>query len=179
MLASRTRFIVSIFVGSLGLISCGGGGGTSPIAPLPQAMHSARETITVAYCKAHPPIDFKALPGRAASLENVAMPGCGIGSASFKSASLSQAAHVQVFNVPGAITASACDSYELFNNCGTLGYAINSPGTIVGYYLNSDAVLSAFARSPGGSYTRFQAPGAGVGRTSNRAPFHLRLPMAV
>ncbi len=164
MPASRTRFIVSIFVGSLGLTSCRGGGGTSPIASLPQAMHTAQQTkITSAYCKAHPLTDFKALPDRAASLENVAKPGCGIGSASFKSASLSQAAHLQVFNVPGAITASACDSYELFNNCGTLGYAINSPGTIVGYYLNFNAVLGGFARFPGGSYTRFQAPGAGVG----------------
>lgn len=164
MLASRTRFTVSIFAGSLGLISCGGGGSASPIAPLPLAIHSAQQTkITAAYCKAHPLSDFKALPARAASLENVAMSGCGIGSTSFKSPALSQRAHVQVLNVPGAITASACNSYELFNNCGTLSYAINSPGTIVGYYLNSNAVLSAFARFPGGSYTRFQAPGAGVG----------------
>ena len=164
MLAFRTRFIATIFVCSLGLASCGGGGGTSPVAPLPHSMRTAQQTkITAAYCKAHPPTDFKALPLRAESHENVAMSGCGIRSVSSKFASLSQAAHLQVFNVPGALASSKCNSNELFNDCGTLGSAINSPGTIVGYYLNSNAVLSAFIRFPGGSYTRFQAPGAGIG----------------
>lgn len=173
MLASRIRFIAAIFEGALGLASCGGGAGTSPIAPPGESMPSAAQTeIAAAYCKTLGFIDFKILPVRVRSPENSILYGCGIrsgaraigSSAGHRSGTTrSDASSLTVFNVPGSISASKCKSYELFNDCGTLGFAINEWGTIAGPYLDSNAVITGYLRTGGGTYTSFDAPGAGLG----------------
>ncbi len=164
MLASRPRFMAAIFLGGFGLAACGGGGSMPPSAPVGQSAHEQSPTMIMAgYCVTHRFTDVKIRPIRAASYDNVRLSGCGMQSGSRKTASLWQTSAVRAFNVPGAITASTCKSYELFNDCGTLGFAINPWGTIVGPYLDSNAVITAFIRTAGGKYRSFQAPGAGLG----------------
>lgn len=164
MLASRTRRIAAIFLGGLSLASCGRGGGTSPMTPLAQSMQPAQQTkVTAARCKTLPLTDFESRLLDARSHQTVALSGCGIRGASREIASFPQAGNLQVFDVPGAINVSKCTSAELFNICGTTALSINASGTIVGYYLNSNNVNTAFVRTAGGDYTSFQAPGAGYG----------------
>jgi hypothetical protein len=143
------------------------------MAPFDQSTRAATQVkITAAYCEAHPFTDFKALPLRTRSPASVAPSGCGIrglysdgaSSPARRSRSVQTGGSSIIrFNVPGAITASTCNSDELFNDCGTLGFAINASGIIAGYYLNSNAVPTAYIRTAGGQYTSFQAPGAGIG----------------
>ena len=57
------------------------------------------------------------------------------------------------------------DEPEAGNNSGqgTLAGSINSGGQISGYYLDSNDVYHAFVRAPNGTFTSFDAPGAGTG----------------
>jgi len=45
----------------------------------------------------------------------------------------------------------------------TYGFAINSAGVIAGAYLDTSDVYHAYLRAPDGSFTIFDAPGAGTG----------------
>ena len=45
----------------------------------------------------------------------------------------------------------------------TLAFAINPAGTIAGYFFDASSVAHGFLRAPGGTFTTFDAPGAGTG----------------
>jgi hypothetical protein len=64
------------------------------------------------------------------------------------------------FDAPGAGTVSlpACAP-----DCGTLAYANNDLGVIVGFYTDKNIVPHGFLRTPNGRITSFEAPGAGLG----------------
>ena len=64
------------------------------------------------------------------------------------------------FNAPGAATVStpACAPY-----CGTVAYANNDLGEIVGSYTDTNIVPHGFLRLPNGQIISFDAPGAGLG----------------
>lgn len=163
MLAYRTLFTAAMFVGGLSLAACGGSG-TPPTTPFTQSMQTGPQTkIGAAQCTALPLVNLKTPLFGARSRPNAPLFGCGIRNA-HRIALLPRAGSLQVFDVPGVIKVSKCTSYELFNDCGTFGYAINASGTIAGYYLNSKDVIAAFVRTAGASYTSFQPPG-GVGGT--------------
>jgi hypothetical protein len=55
-----------------------------------------------------------------------------------------------VFDAPGAVL-------------GTVPYAINPAGAVAGYYLDATPSFHGFARTPDGTLTTFDAPGAGSG----------------
>jgi hypothetical protein len=63
------------------------------------------------------------------------------------------------FDAPGAGTVS---SPECAPSCGTLAYANNIEGAIVGYYTDTNIVPHAFLRTRDGQITSFDAPGAGL-----------------
>lgn len=62
------------------------------------------------------------------------------------------------FDAPGAATASDphCAPY-----CGTIAFANNDYGAIVGFYTDKFIVAHGFLRTPRGDFTSFDAPGAG------------------
>jgi len=62
------------------------------------------------------------------------------------------------FDAPGAVSSPVCAPF-----CGTWGEAINLWGEIAGYYIDANNVDHGFVRSPDGSITTFDAPGAGTG----------------
>jgi hypothetical protein len=68
------------------------------------------------------------------------------------------------FDAPGAATVSSpvCAPY-----CGTVAYANNDSGAIVGFYTDKYVVPHAFLRYPNGFVRRFDAPGAGLGHGLN------------
>jgi len=65
-----------------------------------------------------------------------------------------------VFDAPGAATvsSSACAPY-----CGTMPFANNDLGVIVGFYTDENVVPHGFLRKPDGEIVSFDAPGAGLG----------------
>jgi hypothetical protein len=69
------------------------------------------------------------------------------------------------FDAPGAGTVS---SPECAPSCGTLAYANNIEGAIVGYYTDTNIVPHAFLRTRDGQITSFDAPGAGLGYGLNQ-----------
>ena len=62
---------------------------------------------------------------------------------------------ILVFDAPGADTTE-----DDFN--GTFPAGINDAGLIAGYYIDASNVSHGFLRSPSGSFTTFDAPGAGT-----------------
>ena len=62
---------------------------------------------------------------------------------------------IVVFDAPGADTTEGD-----FN--GTFPAGINDAGLIAGYYIDSSNVSHGFLRSPNGSFTTFDPPGAGT-----------------
>jgi len=69
------------------------------------------------------------------------------------------------FDAPGAATKSTPACAPL---CGTLPYANNDFGVIVGYYTDPQVVPHAFLRTPDGHVTPFNAPGDGEGAGLNQ-----------
>lgn len=65
------------------------------------------------------------------------------------------------FDAPGA-GIGGC-SPPLICSTGTQGASINAKGAIAGQYVDNSGVFHAFLRSPGGTITAFDAPGAGTG----------------
>jgi hypothetical protein len=156
MWISHPRLIAATFVGSLSLAACGGGGSPSPMTPLSQSTQRAPETANNAHCKMLPLVDRRTRLQEARSGQKPDPLSCGV-RASHRSASHPNTGNVQVFDVPGAIDVNNCSPYEVFNDCGTFGIAINASGTIVGYYLNSTDAIASFIRTSDGNYTSFQA----------------------
>ncbi len=68
------------------------------------------------------------------------------------------------FDAPGATTVSStvCAPY-----CGTVAYANNDAGAIVGFYTDKNVVPHGFLRYPNGFVSSFDAPGAGLGHGLN------------
>jgi hypothetical protein len=64
------------------------------------------------------------------------------------------------FDAPGSATAVSQACAPL---CGTVAYANNALGAIVGSYTDANVVPHGFLRSPAGTITSFDAPGAGLG----------------
>lgn len=64
------------------------------------------------------------------------------------------------FSAPdaGTVSSPACAP-----DCGTLAYAVNDRGVIVGWYTDTNIVPHGFLRAPDGQITSFDAPGAGLG----------------
>jgi probable HAF family extracellular repeat protein len=64
------------------------------------------------------------------------------------------------FNAPdaGTVSSPACAP-----DCGTLAYAVNDRGVIVGWYTDTNIVPHGFLRTSDGQFTSFDAPGAGLG----------------
>ena len=64
------------------------------------------------------------------------------------------------FDAPsaGTVNSPACAPY-----CGTVAYANNDLGMIVGFYTDANIVPHGFLREPNGHITSFDAPGAGLG----------------
>ena len=156
MLTSHTRLIAATFAGSLSLAACGGGSPPS-MTPLTQSMQRVPETAKNDHCEMLPLIDQRIRLQEARSGQNTGPLSCGVRN-SYKSASRPNTSNIQAFDVPGSIQVSKCTLYELFNICGTFGYAINKGGTIVGTYLKRNGVETAFIRTAGGNYASFQAP---------------------
>jgi hypothetical protein len=75
-------------------------------------------------------------------------------------ASKAHEATIIVFDPPGAATVAspACGAF-----CGTISYAINAEGAIVGFYTDANVVPHGFLRTPDGNIISFDAPGAGLG----------------
>jgi hypothetical protein len=69
------------------------------------------------------------------------------------------------FDAPGTATKSTPACAPL---CGTLAYANNDFGVIVGYYTDPQVVPHAFLRTPDGHITLFNAPGDGEGAGLNQ-----------
>jgi hypothetical protein len=65
------------------------------------------------------------------------------------------------FDAPGAATAS---SAVCAPQCGTLAYANNDLGAIVGFYTDKNIVPHGFLRTVNGTIVSFDAPGAGLGK---------------
>src|SRR5207302_114184 len=63
----------------------------------------------------------------------------------------------KMFDAPGAGTGSAEGTQ------GTIGSGINPPGVIAGYYSDASNVTHGYVRAPDGTFTTFDAPGAGTG----------------
>lgn len=157
MLTSHTRLIAAAFAGSLGLAACGGAGSPSSIAPPAQPMQRASETAN-GHCKMLPLVDPRTRLQQARSGRYPSPLICGARAAR-QSGTRPNTRSIQVFDVPGSIGVSDCGSYDLFNDCGTFGSAINASGTIVGYYLNTSDAIAGFIRTPDATYTSFQALG--------------------
>jgi hypothetical protein len=68
------------------------------------------------------------------------------------------------FDAPGAgIPASPPCSPLLIANTGTQGASINPEGAVAGQYVDTSGVFHGFLRSPEGTITTFDGPGAGTG----------------
>lgn len=65
------------------------------------------------------------------------------------------------FDAPGAGRPVSCPPPLLCSN-GTQGVSINTAGAIAGQYVDTSGVFHGFLRSPNGSITSFDAPGAGA-----------------
>jgi hypothetical protein len=72
------------------------------------------------------------------------------------------------FDAPGAATKSTPACAPL---CGTLAYANNDFGVIVGYYTDPLVVPHSFVRTPDGHITPFNAPAMAKALASIRAPW--------
>lgn len=66
------------------------------------------------------------------------------------------------FDAPGAAIPVGLCSPLLICSTGTQGASINSEGAIGGQYVDSNGVFHGFVRSPHGTITTFDAPGAGT-----------------
>ena len=71
---------------------------------------------------------------------------------------------VSTFDVPGAGTGPGQ---------GTMPYAINPGGTIMGFYLDASNVYYGFLRAPNGVITTFSVPGAGTGPYQGTEPLSI------
>src|ERR1017187_7954799 len=69
-----------------------------------------------------------------------------------------------VFDAPGA-GATAGSGFGTFPN------SINNAGAITGHYIDANNVNHGFLRSPGGTFTAFDAPGAGATADSGFGTF--------
>jgi hypothetical protein len=76
-----------------------------------------------------------------------------------------QKARLVEFSAPGAATVS---SGACAPSCGTVAYANNDFGVIVGFYTDANIVPHGFLRAPSGHITSFDAPGAGLGSGLNQ-----------
>jgi hypothetical protein len=74
-------------------------------------------------------------------------------------------ATIITFDAPGAgtVNSSVCAP-----DCGTIAYANNNLGVIVGSYTDANIVPHGFVREPDGHITSFDAPGAGLGAGLNQ-----------
>lgn len=68
---------------------------------------------------------------------------------------------ITTFDVPGAGRPLSCPPPLICSN-GTQGASINPAGTIAGQYADTSGVFHGFLRSPDGTITTFDAPGAGT-----------------
>jgi len=76
---------------------------------------------------------------------------------------LAQESHIVIFDVPGADTKPG-------DNNGTYPSGINAFGAVTGAYQDTNNVLHGFLRSPGGKFTRFEAPGANMSAYNGTNP---------
>lgn len=120
------------------------------------SMQSEAQTKNGAHCKTLPLIDTKTPSIAVGRRRDLTDSGCGI-RAIHEAVSHTSSGNIQVFDVPDAIQVKNCSPYEVFDDCGTFGIALNASGTIVGYYLNSTDAIASFIRTPDGSFTSFQA----------------------
>jgi hypothetical protein len=67
------------------------------------------------------------------------------------------------FDAPGAETTPCASSGPGGVFCGTGGLGIDKAGEITGIYVDKDGALHGFLRSASGTFTAFEAPGAGTG----------------
>jgi hypothetical protein len=63
--------------------------------------------------------------------------------------------HFTIFDAPGADLTHG-------DGNGTFPVSINQEGAIVGYYIDINGAIHGFLRGPGGTFTTFNAPGAGT-----------------
>jgi hypothetical protein len=68
---------------------------------------------------------------------------------------------ITTFDVPGAGRSASCSPPIICSN-GTQGASINPVGAIAGQYGDTSGVFHGFLRSPDGTLTTFDAPGAGT-----------------
>ena len=68
------------------------------------------------------------------------------------------------FDAPHATTE---DSSLCAPNCGTIAFANNDQGVVVGFYTDKNVVPHGFIREPNGKIHEFDAPGAGLGHGLN------------
>jgi len=68
---------------------------------------------------------------------------------------------ITTFDAPGAGRPVICPPPLICSN-GTQGAGINPVGAIAGQYVDTNAVFHGFSRSPDGTITTFDAPGAGT-----------------
>jgi len=66
------------------------------------------------------------------------------------------------FDVPGAGTVSSPACANALG-CGTVAFANNDLGVIVGFYTDANVVAHGFLRAPDGNIISFDVPGAGLG----------------
>jgi len=71
---------------------------------------------------------------------------------------------VTTFDAPGASTVAAF-------GYGILPHSINNAGAIAGHYIDAHGLTHGFVRSPGGTLTAFDAPGAGATAASGYGTF--------
>lgn len=157
MKSFSSRSIAVYLAISVTLAACSGGAGSRLTPAAPQSMQGETQMKSGGRCKTLPLLNVKTPMRDAGPRRNVTDFNCGI--RSFHDA-LSHASFgsIQVFDVPDAIQVNSCSPYEVFNDCGTFGIAINASDTIAGYYLNDNDALASYIRTSGGrKYTTFQA----------------------
>jgi len=71
---------------------------------------------------------------------------------------------ITTFDAPGAGTGPGQ---------GTLPFAINPAGTVLGYYIDAGDARHGFLRTPNGAITTFDAPGAGTGPGQGTTAFSI------
>src|SRR6266480_3620896 len=71
---------------------------------------------------------------------------------------------ITTFDAPGAGTGPGQ---------GTLPFAINPAGTVLGYYIDAGDARHGFLRTPDGAITTFDAPGAGTGPGQGTTAFSI------
>jgi hypothetical protein len=73
---------------------------------------------------------------------------------------------ITTFSAPNAATTASVDPFSLPCPCmapGTFAVGIDSSGAVTGYYYDANNVAHGYLRTPSGTFTIIDAPGAGAG----------------